>query len=252
MTAPRFFVPPEWIKGEQVSLTDEVAHRLRNVLRMKQGESVIVLDGSGIEREVLLERVARNVAMGRVVEERRSPAEPFTRITLYQGVLKASRFEFALQKGVEVGISRFVPLIAERCVVSSVEDASGKVERWGSIVRQAAEQSHRGMLPTLEPATLFTQACQKARMSSALGLIPWEEEEEASLRDVLAAVERPGGAAEMNVALFVGPEGGFTREEVKMARGYGIRPVSLGPRTLRSETAGVIAAAIILYEMGDM
>jgi 16S rRNA (uracil1498-N3)-methyltransferase len=175
-------------------------------------------------------------------------AEPRTKITLYQALLKLDRFEWVLQKNTELGAVGFVPMITERCIIGSLEDISKtKTERWWRILMEAAEQSGRARLPTLRPAVMFPTACEDAARGG-LTLIPWEEEKERSLRSVLREAERPP----FSINLFVGPEGGFTPEELAQAQRYGARPVTLGPRILRAETAGLVAAAAILHELGDL
>jgi 16S rRNA (uracil1498-N3)-methyltransferase len=251
MSIHRFFVPPEWINERQVTLIESTAHQIRHVLRMRAGDRLVVLDNSGWEREVELTRVAQNVVMGHVVEERLAASEPRTKISLYQGVLKAQKFEWVLQKGTELGLVEFIPVVCERSVVGDLEDVDSKLGRWTHIIREAAEQSGRGRLPVLRPAMLFAQGCQRAKRSGGLTLVPWEGEKATSLRSVLttgqAREDRP-----FSIGIFIGPEGGLTHEEIQAARGYDVQAVSLGPRILRAETAGLVAASAILYELGDL
>jgi len=247
----RFFIPPEWISGRQVTLVEDIAHQIRNVLRMEAGDRLIVLDNSGWEREVELSRVAQNVVMGHVVEERLASAEPRTKISLYQGVLRAQKFEWVLQKGTELGIVEFIPVVCDRSVVGDLEDVDSKLGRWGRIIREAAEQSGRSHLPLLRPAMLFVQGCQRAMRSGGLFLVPWEGERKTGLSSLLG-VDEEGGRRPFSISLFIGPEGGLSEEEIQIARRYSAQPVSLGPRILRSETAGLVAATAILYALGDL
>jgi 16S rRNA (uracil1498-N3)-methyltransferase len=247
----RFFVPPDWLEEDKVTIVGSLVHQIRNVLRLEPGDHIVVLDNSGWEREVEIARVGKEHVSGQIVDKRLASSEPRTKITLYQSVLKGRRFAFALQKGTELGIVEFVPLISDRCVIAGLDDVDKKRERWQRIILEAAEQSRRGKLPSLRPAMLFHPACESARQGG-LSLIPWEEahdtEGAASLRSVLEGAEQPP----FSVNLFVGPEGGFTPDEVKLARQYGFIPISLGPRILRAETAGLVTAAAILYELGDL
>ncbi len=247
----RFFIPPEWINDQQVTLIEDVAHQIRHVLRMRPGDRLIVLDDSGWEREVELSRVTRNVVIGYVAEERLAAGEPRTKISLYQGVLKAQKFEWVLQKGTELGLVEFIPVVCERSLVGDLEDVDRKLGRWQRIIREAAEQSGRGRLPVLRSAMLFTQSCQRATRSGGLALVPWEREQATSLK--LALTAGAGGKDRpFSISLFIGPEGGLTPEEIQVARRYNAQPVSLGPRILRAETAGLVAASAILYELGDL
>jgi 16S rRNA (uracil1498-N3)-methyltransferase len=244
----RFFVPAAWLAQEEVAITGPLVHRLRNVLRLGLGDHVILLDNSGWEHETEITYVSTQRIEGRVVHKSLATAEPRTKITLYQALLKLSKFEWVLQKCTELGIVGFVPMITERCVIGSLEDISKtKTERWWRILMEAAEQSRRGRLPTLRPAVMFHTACEDATRGG-LTLLPWEEEKERSLRSALQATERPP----FSINLFVGPEGGFTAQELAQAQSYGALPITLGPRILRAETAGLVAAAVILHELGDL
>ena len=152
-----------------------------------------------------------------------------------------------MQKGTELGITTFVPMLAERCIVGNLDDVSNaRIERWQRIVVEAAEQAGRAKLPVIATVMMFSNACTYAARKG-LSLIPWEGERTRTLRQVLEKVPE---SKEIN--LFIGPEGGFAEDEISVAASHRIIPVSLGPRILRAETAGLAAAAAILYELGDL
>jgi len=247
----RFFLPRESFSGEIVETTEtSLIHYLRDVLRLRPGDTVVFLDNAGWEYETVLHEVEAKRVTGQVQQRQLCSHEPRTKITLYQSMLKGSRFEWALKKATEVGVSAFVPVLSERCIVQDATQMSQhKLERWERIIQAAAEQSRRGRMPPLLPTMLFAAACEQVQRTSTLALIPWEEGE-IPLQQALEEAGRE--QRPFNVALFVGPEGGFAPAEVDWARDYGLLPVSLGPRILRAETAGVVAAAIILYQYGDM
>lgn len=239
-----------------MEITGPLTHQMRNVLRLKPGDRAILLDNSGWEYQVELGEVRRERIVGRIVQKSLAASEPRTKITLYQALLKGRALESVLQKCIEVGVVAFVPVVAARCIVSSLEDIGDKkVERWRRIILEAAEQSRRGRLPVLRPALLLRQAWREASRGG-LTVVPWEEaspgipasEESNSLRSVLRSAQ----PTPFSVNLFIGPEGGFTEEEIEQGQKYGAVPVTLGPRILRAETAGLVAAAAILYELGDM
>jgi 16S rRNA (uracil1498-N3)-methyltransferase len=257
----RFFVPPSWFQDDTVTLSGKVVHQIRDVLRLRPGDAVVVLDDSGWEYQVRLTVVGRERVSGQVERKVLARTEPRAKITLYQSLLKGEKLEWVLQKGTELGVVEFVPMVSDRCVIGSVDDVSKpKLERWRRIVLEAAEQSRRGRLPRLHAPLLFAQACERARRSD-LAMMPWERERIMSLRSVLAdsysipspvqgktlVVRRP-----FSIHIFIGPEGGFSNREVDQARRYGIIPVSLGPRILRAETAALVAAAIVFYQLEDM
>lgn len=238
----RFFISPEAIQGNQVSLEERVARQLREVLRARPGEHIILLDDEGGEYEAELAWVSREGGEARVVEKRPAPPEPRTQLHLYQSLLKGDKFDLVLQKGTEVGIAAFIPVFSLRCVVDEVRP--NKLERWHRILVEAAEQSGRGRLPALSEPLLFTDACEKV---SGLSLLPWEGERGRGLREALQ-----GAADQTQIDLFIGPEGGYEEREVAFARERGILPVSLGRRILRAETAGLVAASAILYHRGEL
>jgi 16S rRNA (uracil1498-N3)-methyltransferase len=241
----RFFVPPQWIDADRVFIKDKQAHQLRDVLRVKPGDRIILLDDTGWEYEVELNRVDRGQVEGMVWGKSLATTEPGTKVILYQALLKGDKFEFILQKGTELGVVGFVPMLCERCV--QLEGVSErKLGRWRRIIAEAAEQSRRGKLPFLKPVLTFEQACQSVEGSS---LLAWEGEKSLGLRPALNELRATGLSS---VNLFIGPEGGFSPSEVEFAQGCGITPITLGPRMLRAETASLVAATAILYEYGDL
>jgi len=257
----RFFVRPSSIQGDQVTLGGAVVHQIRNVLRLSPGDVITVLDDSGWEYQVRLSTVEQQAANGFLESKVLARTEPRAKVTLYQSLLKGEKFEWVLQKGTELGVVEFVPTVANRCVIGSVDDVKEtRMRRWRRIVLEAAEQSHRGRLPRLHEPLLFPQACERAR-NSDLALMPWEGEQMRPIRSMLldsppTPVTVQGKTVMMrrpfSISVFVGPEGGFTTREVDQARKYGIAPVSLGPRILRSETAALAAATIILHELEEL
>jgi 16S rRNA (uracil1498-N3)-methyltransferase len=246
----RFFVPQGVFLGDDVRLEGDLARRLSRVLRLQPGAAVLLLDGTGLEYETRLEEVGPRRVTGTVVGRRPGRPEPRPRLVLYQALVKGERFDWVLEKGTELGVAAFVPLLSARNVVRPTLGRSNRPERWQRVVREAAEQCGRSVLPDVLPG----QGLEEALSTRAdLRLLPWEGEGDLSLasalraaRPVLEAVEHP------TVAVFIGPEGGFAAEEVDLARRAGAQVVSLGPRVLRSETAGVVAAAVVLYELGEL
>lgn len=238
----RFFVKPTVIKALEVHLEGDTAYQLRTVLRLRAGDEIVVLDNSGREWLVELTRIDKNGVGGRIIEARQAGAEPKLQITLYQGTLKAAKFEWILQKGTELGVSEFVPMICQRSVVREETDLEKKRSRWESIIREAAEQSGRGRLPRLGQPVALAEAVDQARAAELI-LMPWEMAPEPSLKQALTALQPA------RVALFIGPEGGFTAEEAQLAQTAGAQLVTLGPRLLRAETAALAAVTAIFYAL---
>ncbi len=242
-----FFVPPECIVEDNVTLPVDVASQLSRVLRARLGDEIVVLDDSGTEYLVQLSAIDRNSASGIVISKSKSQGEPSVFITLYQGILKADRFEYMLQKGSELGITSFVPVNCHR-TISQNKPSDSRYTRWRKIITEAAEQSGRGRLPVLQEIVNFDSACEKA---TGVSLMPWEGEKATSLKSSLTYVAS-GTDAHSSINIFIGPEGGFTTEEVEFAKKNRITLVTLGPRILRAETAGIVTAAAILYELGEL
>jgi 16S rRNA (uracil1498-N3)-methyltransferase len=252
-TTHRFFVEPGLLGGERVALSGAQAHQMSRVLRLKSGDRVVLLDGGAQEHVVRLDEVRSSTVTGTVEETRPRRPEPSLYLTLYQALVPRDRFETVLQKGTEVGISRFVPVWCERSIVPGGDrvDAS-RLERWRRIVTEAAEQCERGIVPEVSTPLRFPEALDHA-VSDAQTLVAWEREEAQSIGQGLNWVLSYWGLNRKRLNLFVGPEGGFSASEIALTQRPGqVMTVSLGPRILRTETAGPILAALALYQAGDM
>ena len=220
-----------------------ISHQLRNVLRLKQGNVITLLDGSGAAFPTRIETLTARGATGLVLAKEPVRSEPVIELTLYQCVLKRERFEWVLQKGTELGVSRFVPVISSRTVVRPAARLLPKYERWNAIVREAAEQCRRARLPILDDPLHWEEALDQGE---GVRLLVWEEAEENS-----TGLGRGVREADQ-VALLVGPEGGIGKEEAASAISQGWRPLSLGPRILRAETAALAAVTVVMTIAGEL
>lgn len=254
----RFFVSPECLRDGRVSLTGSLGRQLSRVLRLRPSDHIVLLDDSGWAYEVELDRVTRGLATGHIVGAWEPRTEPSARLVLYQALPKRRKFDWILQKGTELGVSTFVPLVTERCVrARGKRDEGHKLARWRRIVAEAAEQSGRARLPRVLQVTPFAEACEApprdtlALMASVGGEAVPLSKALRSLKDVAPHL-RVAAPHLREVRLYVGPEGGFAPREVALAREAGIVLVSLGPRILRTETAGLVALSAVLYALGDM
>ncbi len=246
----RFFVAPELLKGAAIQLPEKLAHQVRDVLHLAIGEQLLLLDNSGDETLCTVVKSGRAGVEVELVERRTGKAESPVRIILCQGLLKSARFEWILEKGTELGVASFAPILCRRST-SGLEDAGpGKLQRWQRILQEAAEQCGRARIPELRPIRPFIHSLDDIP-PGALALIPWEEERDRSLRNVLgvAASERKEKNSQLTVVLFIGPEGGLLAEEIMQAQQRGVQPVMLGPRILRAETAAVATVASVMYEL---
>nr|BBH94670.1 ribosomal RNA small subunit methyltransferase E [Thermogemmatispora argillosa] len=259
----RFFVPPELLiqtttsrsATRRVMLPPAVAHQVRDVLRLPLDEHLLLLDNTGAEVEARIVHTGRSGVEVELLERREGSGEGCLRLVLYQGLLKSARFEWILEKGTELGISAFVPLRCQRSQVGLEAIGATKIQRWRRILQEAAEQCGRARIPELLPVRNLRQALAELP-ADALIVMPWEQEKLLSMRAALRAHQEQVRAAllkgPLTVALFIGPEGGLTPEEVALARERGALIVSLGPRILRAETAALVAAANVLYEYEHM
>jgi 16S rRNA (uracil1498-N3)-methyltransferase len=242
VTLHRFFLPPGAVHGTSVTFPAAPSRQIERILRLKAGDRVVALDGSGIEHVVVLEAVGRTTA-GVIEVTRRNEAEPTTRLTLYQGLLKGTKLELVLQKCTELGVSRFVPIVTTRAVPAGPRNA--RLERFEAIVREAAEQSGRGRIPEIGTTLSLPEAIEAA-CAAGPALFCWENGSDVRLQDAVSSPER------RPVGLFVGPEGGFTVEEAEVARRCGANIVTLGRRILRAETAAIVASALCLATYGEL
>lgn len=245
----RFFLTPEYFHGTQVSFPQEITHQIIHVLRLGEGDQVAVLDNSGLLHQVSLHiDIIEGILTGTVLDSNPAFTEPKTHISLYFGLSSREKMEWILQKGTEVGVSAFCPFYSSRTLGKPESYTSKKLERWERITREAAEQSGRGKLPAVHQPQSLENCLSSEGCRSELRLIAWEGASESS-EPLVELLKRSNGTL---VSLFVGPEGGFSEDEVELACAAGCQVVSLGKRILRMETAAIIFPALVLYQLGEM
>lgn len=238
----RYWVPRERFAGDRAVLLDEDAHHALRVMRLKAGDGVIVCDGEGSVWRAEIACASPREVVVRLVEPLAEDRELPVEVALAQSLPKGDKMDLILQKGTELGVGRFVPLVSARTVVKLDEKkAAQRQARWARIVKEAFEQSRRTLLPRVEPVRRWDEVLRLAGDYDA-ALLAYEGEGTVPLGTVLSLV-RPG----QRVLALIGPEGGFAPEEVQAARAAGFVPVSLGKRVLRTETAGLFLMAAIAY-----
>ncbi len=217
---------------------------MKVVLRARQGQQIEVVDSSGAAFEAALS-FAGERAIARLERKLSAAAEPQLQITLAQALPKGQKMDFIVEKATELGVARIVPLLTERTVATSARP--GKAGRWKRIARSAATQCGRRDLPEVEDAIAWDDFCVRIGSFERV-FLPWELAEREPLRERLPRLL--GGAH--NVAIAIGPEGGFSHAEVERASAAGALTLSLGQRILRTETAGLVACSILLYAGGEL
>lgn len=247
----RIFIPENNFHGDYVRIEGEDAHYLTHVLRLKVGDSFQVIVPTATEYTVLIGQVSGDCVEGRVTQVLERDTEPHLALTLYQAVLKGKNFSLVIQKTVELGVGIIVPMITHRTVVRlPPRAASHRRQRWQRIAEQAAEQSERMSVPQVQKPLSFQHALEHWQASGAPGLIFAARaagNESCNLRAVLSQLRGTN-----SLALFVGPEGGFSGEETHNAVSAGLREASLGRRILRAETAAVLACGLCMYELDEL
>lgn len=240
---PRFFV--ESVESDFVEITGEDARHIALSLRMKNGEKLVLCDGKGREAEAVIREAYPESVVLDIEERRDSAAEPETEVILYQALPKFDKLEYIVQKSVELGVSKIVPVLTSRCISRPDEKTmKKKLERLRKISDEAAKQSGRGKLPEIGELLTFKNAVLE--MCKAETPILFFEHAEYPLHEIMEK------RAEGTIAMMVGSEGGFSDEEAEYAKEKGALIASLGPRILRCETAPVAALAAIMYAAGEM
>ena len=229
--------------GDTLTFTGEDAHHAVRVLRLKAGDEITCYH-EGMAFACTLTSVSENACTARILSVLPS-TEPGLQITLFQGLPKADKMDLIVQKCVELGVVRIVPVMMSRCVAQPGKSLDGKLERWTRIAREACKQSGRSRLVTLEsPLPLSALRDEFSAMDAVL--VPWEEAHAVSLARAVCACPEA-----LDIAVVIGPEGGMTPEEVAAFQAAGAVPVTMGPRIFRTETAGLAALIMLLYERGE-
>lgn len=227
MTLHRFFVPPEQAEGDRFPIPAAIERQARTVLRLRDGDRLVLLTGDGTELECRLEDGAC------LVRERRAAiGEPAHRFTVVQALLKGDALEEVVRQATEIGAAAFRLAVSERCVARELSDR--KLDRLRAIAREAAEQSERGIVPSVEAPRPFGELLEP-------GTVLLAEREDGVLLGDLAPP----------TAVIIGPEGGFTPAELETATDAGVERAGLGPRILRSRTVAAAVTAVILSRTGD-
>lgn len=245
----QFFVEPSQIQGTRVVITGNDVNHIKNVLRMQPGEEIAVSNGEdGKEYRCGIEELYEDeiVCTLRFIKE--DGVELPSKIYLFQGLPKADKMELIVQKAVELGVYEIIPVATKRAVVKLDEKkAKSKIARWQTISEAAAKQSKRRIVPQIHTVMSFKEAVNYAK-ECRVKFIPYELAEGMEKTRELIGSLKPG----QDIAIFIGPEGGFEESEIQTALENGIEPITLGKRILRTETAGFTVLSWIMYQLEEM
>ena len=243
----RFFVEPHQIDeaAHQIHIIGTDVNHISNVLRMKQGEEVWISDGGHKEYRCAIEAFSADEVLLHIIYAQEPDYELPSRIYLFQGLPKADKMELIIQKAVELGAYEIIPVETKRCVVKlDGKKAAKKVERWQQIAESAAKQSKRMLIPNVHQVLSFKEALKYAE-SMDIRLIPYElAKGMQETKEILAAIEQG-----QSIGIFIGPEGGFEEKEVEAAISEGAKPITLGKRILRTETAGLAILSVLMFQL---
>lgn len=241
MRTPRLYCPELDKNTEVLVLSDAIHRHATQVLRLKQGATLRLFNGQGIEYLAVLEKVSKRQSTARLTKKLKVAKESPVKTTLLQGLSRGQRMDYALQKAVELGVNHIIPVMSERCNISlSGDRAEKRRAHWQGVITSACEQSGRAFLPILSNVTQLEEAIEQCDVKCRLVLDP------------LADSGLTSHQKQNEVAVLIGPEGGLSEQEIEQAVDSGFQAITMGPRILRTETAAVAALAVVQTLWGDL
>lgn len=247
----RFFVNKDNISEEKdiiiIDDSEDLKH-ISKVLRLSEGDKIEICNKDNVDYLVSISSIDKKHIECRIINKYTSKTESLIEIVLFQAVPKSSKMDLIIQKNVEIGVKKITPIISDRCVVK-IKDKSAekkKIQRWQKIAYEAAKQCKRGIIPTIGNI-VDIQDLNSILSEFDMVIMPYEEENDNGIKKVISR-----NADIKKIGIIIGPEGGFTKDEVEKVISWGGSSVSLGPRILRTETAGLVTTSIVMYELGDL
>lgn len=246
-----FFVTPQMIDTElkKIYITGTDVNHIKNVLRMKKGEELLISDGNGKDYMCEIETFNDN---GEVIvaikDDTFDGTELPSKIYLFQGLPKSDKMELIIQKAVELGVYEIIPVSTKRSIVKlDKKKEQAKINRWNEISKSAAKQSRRSIIPKVSNVLTFDEAVVRAKELD-INVIPYENYKDMSkTKEIINQIDK-----NMSMGIFIGPEGGFDEKEIEMAIENDIKTISLGKRILRTETAGIMIISVLMYKLEDV
>lgn len=244
----KFFVNTENVFGECINILGSDVNHIKNVLRLKPGNKIQICNQDTSENYICeILNIDNNCVQTKIIEATNGLAEGNVELHIFQGLPKADKMELIIQKGTELGVSKFIPVSFKRSIVKlSGKDEMKKIERWQKIAEVAAKQSHRDLVPEIKNVISVKNICSLIQEYDIV-LLAYEEELENYIKNELLKIKNT--KEEVKIAVIIGPEGGIEKEEVQILEDAGAKVVSLGKRILRTETVALQIASIVMYEL---
>lgn len=244
----KFFVAKENIIGDVVNIYGDDVKHIYKVLRLKEGEKISINNCSGEEFVAEITDIDKVAVKARILEKLDVNNESPLDVYLFQGVPKAAKMDIIVQKGCELGLKEINPVMMKRVVVKNEMKEFKKLDRWNRIAFEACKQSKRSLITKVNNVTEFNDMLEKLK-SIDLVLVPYENAEGTGLKKVVREMD---GKNIKSAAIVIGPEGGFEEEEIEELKQIGAYIITLGPRILRTETAGFVCTSLVMYELSDI
>lgn len=243
----RFFVEPSQVEEHVIHILGSDVNHIKNVLRMKNGEEILVSSGENLEYTCYIEEMGSEEVLARIMYAQEAGYELSSRIYLFQGLPKGDKMELIIQKAVELGVHEVIPVATRRSVMKlEGKKEENKIRRWQAIATSAAKQSKRMYVPEVKGVMNFSQAAAYAKSLDVI-LLPYELAKGMKETKEIINNIRPG----QSVGIFIGPEGGFDEGEVSLAQENGAKAITLGKRILRTETAGLTVLSVLMFALEE-
>ncbi len=242
----RFFVDKSQVNEDNIIILGTDVKHIKDVLRLKQNET-IEISSNGFVYNCKIDKIEKDKIITNILDKKMGTSESEIDIVLYQGLAKGTKMELIFQKGTEIGIKEFYPVATHRSVVKikEIDKEQKKIGRWNSIVEEAAKQSKRDYIPIVKNIITFDEMIESLLGEKNI-IVPYEDEKSYTIKEGLSNIK------EGRVNIIIGPEGGLEQDEIGRLKDIGGKIVTLGPRILRTETAGLVTSTIILYELGGL
>ncbi|GKX31150.1 ribosomal RNA small subunit methyltransferase E [Vallitalea longa] len=242
----RFFVEPNQIVENEIRIVGEDVKHIKNVLRMNKNEEIIICDGHSNDYYCIINSIEDNSINTKIITKTQSETELNTRIYLFQALPKQSKMELIVQKAVELGVYEVIPVITDRSIVKiDNKNSAKKLARWNKVAGSAAKQSNRGIIPKVNNIMKFQDAIEYSRQMDTT-IFPYE-----NAKNIKESREFINKLCCERIGVFIGPEGGFSLDEIEKAKSSEANIITLGKRILRTETAGLAILSLLMFQLEE-